>query len=106
MTPSRPLITLDLRAKALEDLARLELEDRKAALKALRIIRGLDMVGLGHHAGLNWESLDPLTDKTTGKILWSFRFGSGARALCIKEPGSVIVVATFQPDHDKAYRRR
>ncbi len=64
------------------------------------------MVALGRHAGLNWESLDPLTDKTTGKLLWRFRFGGGARALCSKEPNSVIVVATFESDHDKACRRR
>ena len=106
MKPTRPTITLDLRPKALDDLAGLQLDERKAALKAMRIIRSLDRVALGRHAGLNWESLDPLTERVTGKTLWSFRFGGGARALCIQEPQSVIVVVTFEPDHSKAYRHR
>ena len=80
------------------------LEHRKAALKALRILGNLDMVGLRSHTGLNWEKLEGLKDRTTGKQLWSFRFGRGARALCIQEQHSVIVVATFEPDHGKAYR--
>ena len=40
----------------------------------------------------------------TGKQLWSFRFGGGARALCVMEAHSVAVVAAFEPDHSKAYR--
>jgi hypothetical protein len=94
-----------LRPRAVEDLARLPLEKRKAALKALRILCGLDMVGLCRHAGLNWERLEGLKDKVTGEQLWSFRFGAGARALCILEGNSLIIVATFEPDHSKAYRR-
>ena len=78
---------------------------RKAALKALRIIGGLDLIGLRSHSGLNWEKLEGLRDRATGKQLWSFRFGRGARALCILEQHSVIIVAAFEPDHSKAYRQ-
>jgi hypothetical protein len=105
MTVSRPNITCQLRPKAVEDLAGLSLDKRKAALKALRILGSLDMVGLRQHVGLNWEPLEGLKDKVTGQQLWSFRFGIGARALCILEANSLIIVATFEPDHTKAYRR-
>lgn len=104
MTVIRPTITLHLRPQAETDLAGLERDNRKAALKALRIITSLDLVGLGRHAGLNWEKLEGLTDQATGKQLWSFRFGGGARALCVMEAHSVAVVAAFEPDHSKAYR--
>ena len=81
MTDSRPLITCNLRPKAVEDLAGLALDDRKAALKAIRIISSLDLAGLHRHAGLNREKLEGLADRVTGKQMWSFRFGGGARAL-------------------------
>lgn len=100
-----PLITCELRPRALEDLANLEMADRKAALKAIRTLGSLDLASLRHHKGLNWERLKGLFDRMTGKQLWSFRFGGGARALCILEANSIIVVATLEPDHSKAYRR-
>ena len=104
MTATRPAVTLQLRPQAQADLAGLERENQKATLKAMRIITGLDLVGLGRHAGLSWEKLEGLSDQVTGKQLWSFRFGAGARALCVLEANSLIVVATFEPDHAKAYR--
>jgi len=105
MTVARPTITVHLRPQAEADLVGLERENMRAALKALRIITSLDLVGLSRYAGLNWEKLEGLTDQATGKQLWSFRFGAGARALCVLEANSVIIVATFEPDHSKAYRR-
>lgn len=102
--PPRPLMTVDLTPTARRDLLGLQEPLRRAALKALRIIRSLDQVGLQAHKGLNFEPLSGLVDPNTGKQLWSFRFGKGARAICTLEGGSLVVVATFESDHSKAYR--
>jgi len=55
------------------------------------------------NSGLTLPNL--IKDRVTGKQLWSFRFGGGARALCILEADSLVIVATFEPDHSKAHRR-
>ena len=56
MITTRPYVTLQLRPQAQADLAGLERENQKAALKAMRIITSLDLVGLGRHGGLKWKN--------------------------------------------------
>ena len=100
----RPLMAVHLTEGAKADLVAMQSPQKRAALKAVATIRSLDRMGLQAHPGLNFEKLGGLVEPNTGKQLWSFRFGMGARAICTLDGGSLVVVATFQPDHDKAYR--
>lgn len=102
--PPRPLMTIVLTPTAREDLTRLQEAQKRAALKALQTIQSLDWVGLWAHNGLNFEKLSGLIEPTTASQLYSFRFGKAARAICTIEDDSVVLVATFHTDHDKAYR--
>ncbi len=102
--PPRPLMTVELTPTARKDLLGLPEPLKRAALKALKTIRSLDQVGLQVHQGLNFEKLGGLVEPSTGKQLWSFRFGKSARAICTLEGGSLVLVATYEPDHGKAYR--
>lgn len=100
----RPLMAVHLTESAKADLVAMQVPQKRAALKAVAIIRSLDRVGLQSHPGLNFEKLSGLVEPNTGQQLWSFRFGKGARAICTVDGGVLVVVATFQTDHDKAYR--
>jgi hypothetical protein len=89
---------------ARSDLVAMQAPQKRAALKAVKTIRSLDRIGLQTHPGLNFEKLAGLIEPRTGQQLYSFRFGKAARAICTLEGGSLVVVATFESDHDKAYR--
>ncbi|HJV21770.1 MAG TPA: hypothetical protein VJ570_03685 [Holophagaceae bacterium] len=73
-------------------------------MKAVKIIRALDLVGLHAHPGLNFEKLVNLIDPVSKQPLYSFRFGKGHRAICTLETGPLVVVGMFIADHGKAYR--
>ena len=100
----RPLMAVRLTEVARADLRAMQPPQKRAALKAVATIRSLDRLGLQAHPGLNFEKLGGLVEPSTGKQLWSFRFGKGPRAICTLEEGVLVVVATFVTDHDKAYR--
>ena len=100
---SKP-VRLDLNSPEFQDVFfRLEQEDLKQAVAALRRLRELDWNALYRHTGFRWEAIQHLT-APNGSSVYSLRLSQRIRGLAFRD-GDFLRFVSLHPDHDSAYQR-
>jgi hypothetical protein len=97
-------IRLDLNSPEFQNVFfRLEADDLKQVMAALRRVRELDWPTLYGHTGFRWEAIEHL--KTGPTMVYSLRLSQRIRAIAIRD-GSLLRLLSLHPEHDSSYRRR
>ncbi len=96
-------IRLDLNSPPFLDVfLRLEQDDLKQVVAALRRLRQLDWTLLYRHTGFRWEAIQHL-NAPNGSAVYSLRLSQRIRALAFRD-GDFLRMISLHPDHDSAYR--
>ena len=104
MAPAGNRVRLDLNSPDFQDvLFRLEIEELKQVIAALRRLRELDWATLYRHTGFHWEAIEHLKAPNGAKV-YSLRLSQRIRALAFRE-GDFLRFLSLHPDHDSAYQR-
>lgn len=82
---------------------RLEPDDFKQVVAALRRLRELDWNALYRHTGFRWEALEHLKS-ADGRKVYSLRLSQRMRAIALRE-GNFLRLISLHPDHDSTYER-
>ncbi len=77
---------------------------RNALRKMLPMLERMSFVELTRHKGLHLEKLNGMVYPDTGEPLYSVRVTLAARALCIVRQDT-LMLTSFHPGHDQAYRK-
>lgn len=97
-------VRLDLNSPAFQDvLFRLDQEDLRQVVAALRRLRELDWHSLYRHTGFRWEAIQHL-QAPNGSTVYSLRLSQRIRALAFRDHEFLRFVS-LHPDHDSAYQR-
>jgi hypothetical protein len=98
-------VRIEVRPRFEESVLSSERPIRLAAAKMLRLLYTLDIHQLWSHPGLNFEKIHGLVDPESGEQVYSLRVTQSARdTACLRE-GPTIVLVSFHPQHDNAYRK-
>ena len=98
-------VRLDLNSPEFQDvLFRLEPDDLKQVVSALRRLRELDWSALYRHTGFRWEAIQQLNVAGSGKV-YSIRLSQRVRAVGFRD-GNFLRLISLHPDHDSTYERR
>jgi hypothetical protein len=98
-------IRLDLNSPEFQDvLFRLESNDLKQVVSALRRLRELDWNGLYRHTGFQWEAIEYLRVGGGAKV-YSLSLSQRIRAVGVRD-GRVLRLISLHPDHDSTYEGR
>lgn len=103
---ARPVerIRLDLNSPEFQDVFfRLESEELKQVMAALRRLRGLGWTDLYRHTGFRWEAVRHIRTPT-GATAHSLRLSQKVRAIGYRD-GDFLRLVSLHPDHDSAYKR-
>ena len=104
MAAAEPRIRLDLNSPEFQDVFfRLESEDLKQVVSALRRLRQLDWHGLYRHTGFRWEAIEHLKVAGGAKV-YSLRLSQRMRAIGVRE-GNLLRLISLHPEHDSTYER-
>jgi hypothetical protein len=82
---------------------RLEQEDLRQVVAALRRLRELDWTSLYRHTGFRWEAIQHL-EAPNGSSVYSLRLSQRIRGLAYRD-GEFLRFVSLHPDHDSAYQR-
>jgi hypothetical protein len=82
---------------------RLEAEDLRQVVSALRRLTDLSWPALYRHTGFRWEAIEQIKGPS-GKV-YSLRLSQRIRAIAIRD-GNFLRLISLHPEHDTAYRRR
>jgi hypothetical protein len=97
-------IQLDLNSPEFQAVFfRLEPDDLKQVVAALRRLRELDWNSLYRHTGFRWEALEHLKC-SDGRKIYSLRLSQRIRAIALRD-GNFLRLISLHPDHDSAYER-
>jgi hypothetical protein len=97
-------IRLDLNSPEFQDVFfRLEREDMKHVVAALRRLRVLDWNTLYRHTGFRWEAIEHAKAPNGAKV-YSLRLSQKVRAVAYRD-GEFLRLVSLHPDHDSAYAR-
>jgi hypothetical protein len=97
-------IRLDLNSPEFQAVFfRLEPDDLKQVVTALRRIRELDSNTLCRHTDFRWEALEHLKS-ADGRKIYSLRLSQRIRAIAVRD-GNFLRLISLHPDHDSAYQR-
>jgi hypothetical protein len=95
-------IRLDLNSPEFQAVFfRLEPDDLKQVVAALRRLRELDWSALYRHTGFRWEALEHLKSGD-GRKVYSLRLSQRIRAIALRD-GNFLRLISLHPDHDSAY---
>ena len=98
-------IRLDLNSPAFQDVFfRLEPDDLKQVVSALRRLRELDWNALYRHTGFRWEAIEHLKVGRGAKV-YSLRLSQRMRAVGVRD-GDYLRLISLHPEHDSTYERR
>jgi hypothetical protein len=98
-------VRLDLNSPEFQDVfVRLEPDDLKQVVGALRRLRELNWSALYRHTGFRWEAIQQLNAAGAGKV-YSIRLSQRVRAVGFRD-GNFLRLISLHPDHDSAYKRR
>lgn len=98
-------IHLDLNSPEFQDVFfRLEHDDLKQVVSALRRLRELDWHALYRHTGFRWEAIEHLTIGGGAKV-YSLRLSQRMRAVGLRD-GNFLRLISLHPDHDSTYERK
>jgi hypothetical protein len=98
-------IRLDLNSPEFQDVFfRLEPDDLKQVVRALRRLCELDWSGLYRHTGFRWEAIEHLKVGGGGKV-YSLRLSQRIRAVALRD-GNFLRLISLHPDHDSTYQSR
>jgi hypothetical protein len=97
-------VRLDLNSPEFQDvLFRLEQDDLRQVIAALRRLRELDWNSLYRHTGFRWEAIQYLK-APNGSTVYSVRLSQRIRGLAFRD-GDFLRFVSLHPDHDSAYQR-
>ena len=97
-------VRLDLNSPEFQDVFfRLEPDDLKQVVAALRRMRELDWKALYRHTGFRWETIEQLKVAGGGKV-YSIRLSQSVRAVGFRD-GNFLRLVSLHPDHDSTYKR-
>ena len=103
--PGADRIRLDLNSPEVQDVFfRLELEELKQVVNALRRLRQLEWPALYRHTGFRWEAIEHL-NTAGGTEMYSLRLIQRIRAVGLRD-GNFLRLIPLHPDHDSTYDRR
>jgi hypothetical protein len=98
-------VRLDLNSPEFQDvLFRLEPDELKQVMSALRRLRELEWSALYRHTGFRWEAIQGLKVAGTGKV-YSIRVSQRVRAVGFRD-GNFLRLISLHPEHDSTYERR
>ena len=98
-------IHLDVNSPEFQDVFfRLEPDDLKQVVSALRRLRELDWNGLYRHTGFRWEAIEHLK-VGGGSTIYSIRLSQRIRAVGFRD-GHFLRLISLHPEHDSTYERR
>jgi hypothetical protein len=98
-------VRLDLNSPEFQDvLFRLDPDDLKQVVAALRRLRELDWNGLYRHPGFRWEAIEHLKVAGGAKV-YSIRLSQRVRAVGFRD-GNFLRLISLHPDHDSTYKPR
>lgn len=104
MPASENRLRLDLNSPEFQDVfCRLEPDDLKQVVSALRRLRELDWNGLYRHPGFRWEAIEHLKAGGGGKV-YSLRLSQRIRAVGVRD-GDLLRLISLHPEHDSTYER-
>ena len=104
MPAAEQRIQLDLNSPEFLDVFfRLEPDDLKQVVKALRRLRDLDWDGLYGHTGFRWEAIEHLKVGGGNKV-YSLRLSQRIRAVGFRD-GTFLRLISLHPEHDSTYER-
>jgi hypothetical protein len=96
-------VRLDLNSPEFQDVFfRLEPDDLKQIVAALRRLRELDWNALYRHTGFRWEKIEQLKVAGGGKV-YSIRLSKGVPAVGFRD-GNFLRLVSLHPDHDSTYK--
>jgi hypothetical protein len=97
-------VRLDLNSPEFQDVFfRLEADDLKQVVSALRRLRELDWQSLYGHTGFRWEAIEYLK-VGGGRKVYSLRLSQRIRAVGFRD-GNVLRLISLHPEHDSTYER-
>ena len=97
-------VRLDLNNPEFQDvLFRLEQDDLKQVVAALRRLREVDWNSLYRHTGFRWEAIQHFK-APNGSTVYSLRLSQRIRALAFRD-GDFLRFVSLHPDHDSAHVR-
>ena len=105
MAAAENRILLDLNSPEFQDVFfRLETQDLKQVVSALRRLRELDWNGLYRHTGFRWEAIEHLKAGGGAKV-YSLRLSQRIRAIGFRD-GNFLRLISLHPEHDSTYERK
>lgn len=105
MAAANSRIRLDLNSPEFQDVFfRLEPDDLKHVVSALRRLRELEWPALYRHTGFRWEAIEHLKIGGGAKV-YSLRLSQRIRAVGLRD-GNFLRLISLHPDHDSTYDRR
>ena len=97
-------IRLDLNSPEFQDVFfRLQADELRQVVAALRRLRELDWNSLYRHTGFRWEAIEHLR-APNGAKMYSLRLSQRIRAVAFRD-GDFLRVISLHPDHDPAYKQ-
>jgi len=97
-------IRLDLNSPEFQDVFfRLQADELRQVVAALRRLRELDWNSLYRHTGFRWEAIEHLR-APNGAKMYSLRLSQRIRAVAFRD-GDFLRVISLHPDHDSAYKQ-
>ena len=105
MSAADKRILLDLNSPEFQDVFfRLEHDDLKQVVSALRRLRELDWQALYRHTGFRWEAIEHLKIGGGAKV-YSLRLSQRIRAVGLRD-GNFLRLISLHLDHDSTYERK
>jgi hypothetical protein len=96
-------VRLDLNSPEFQDvLFRLEENELKQVIGALRRLRQLEWATLYQHRGFHWEAIRHIKTPNNSSA-YSLRLSQKIRAIAYRD-GQYLRLLSLHPDHDSAYR--
>lgn len=95
------IIRLDLNSPEFQSVFfRLEADDLRQVVSALRRLQDLSWPALYIHTGFRWEAIE----RPRGAKFYSLRLSQRIRAVAIRD-GNFLRFISLHPEHDTTYRR-
>lgn len=102
MAAGRRGIRLDLNSPAFQEgFFRLEADELKQVVAALRRLRELESNDLYRHTGFRWEAIEHLKTPNRTRV-YSLRLSQRIRAVGFRD-GEFLRLTSLHPDHDSGY---
>ena len=97
-------VRLDLNSPEFQDvLFRLQADDLRQVVSALRRLRELEWNQLYRHSGFQWEAIEHLKVGGGAKV-YSLRLSQRIRAVGVRD-GNFLRLISLHTDHDSTYER-